>query len=92
MSSYFWKQSCVCAFFFPLVTMLPISRKPQKKLVHAREVGASQPCIENVFSGVRIPMYKANDSDDPYSPSSFNNMLENDWADDPEAYGLYEDW
>ena len=35
---------------------------------------------------------KANDSDDPYSPSSFNNMLEDDWANDPEAYGLYEDW
>jgi hypothetical protein len=35
---------------------------------------------------------KDNDSDNPYSPSSFDNMLDNDWANDPEAYGLYEDW
>jgi hypothetical protein len=34
----------------------------------------------------------ANDSDNPYSPTSFNNMLDADWANDPEAYGLYEDW
>jgi hypothetical protein len=35
---------------------------------------------------------QANDSDNPYSPSSFDNMLDADWATDPEAYGLYEDW
>ena len=34
----------------------------------------------------------ANDSDNPYTPTSFNNMLDADWANDPEAYGLYEDW
>jgi hypothetical protein len=35
---------------------------------------------------------QANDSDNPYSPSSFDNMLDADWANDPEAYGLYADW
>lgn len=35
---------------------------------------------------------RANDSDNPYSPTSFNNMLDADWANDPEAYGLYADW
>lgn len=44
--------------------ILPTGRKPQKGLVHAHEVGALHPRIENFFSGVRMPMYKANDSDD----------------------------
>jgi len=35
---------------------------------------------------------EANDSDNPYTPTSFTNMLDADWANDPEAYGLYEDW
>jgi hypothetical protein len=35
---------------------------------------------------------EANDSDDPYSPTSMDNSLDYDWANDPEAYGLYEDW
>ncbi|MBI3199369.1 MAG: hypothetical protein HYZ40_18035 [Rhodospirillales bacterium] len=35
---------------------------------------------------------KANDSDDPYSPTSMDNALDYDWANDPEAYGLYNDW
>ena len=35
---------------------------------------------------------RANDSDDPYSPTSFDNTLDYDWASDPEAYGLYSDW
>ena len=34
---------------------------------------------------------RANDSDNPYSPSSMDSMLESDWATDPEAYGLYPD-
>ena len=35
---------------------------------------------------------KANDSDDPYSPTASVNALDYDWANDPEAYGLYNDW
>ncbi|MDP1749584.1 MAG: hypothetical protein Q8L22_09005 [Reyranella sp.] len=35
---------------------------------------------------------KANYSDDPYSPTGSVNALDNDWATDPEAYGLYSDW
>jgi hypothetical protein len=34
---------------------------------------------------------KANDSDNPYTPTGSENMLDYDWAGDPEAYGLY-DW
>lgn len=35
---------------------------------------------------------RANNSDDPYSPTASINMLDSDWANDPEAYGLYADW
>ena len=35
---------------------------------------------------------RANDSDDPYSPTSFDYTLDYDWASDPEASGLYSDW
>jgi len=34
---------------------------------------------------------QANDSDDPYSPEASVEMLDNDWANDPEAYGIYPD-
>ena len=35
---------------------------------------------------------RANYSDDPYSPTASVNALDSDWANDPEAYGVYTDW
>ncbi len=35
---------------------------------------------------------KANYSDDPYSPTASINAMDYDWANDPEAYGMYSDW
>ena len=35
---------------------------------------------------------KVNDSDDPYNPTAEVNALDYDWANDPEAYGINNDW
>ena len=35
---------------------------------------------------------KANDSDNPYSPTASVEEMDYDWANDPQAYGLYSDW
>lgn len=45
----------------PVATQAAL-RKPQKSLVHAHDVGHSQ--IQRLFPGMRVPMYKTNDSDD----------------------------
>jgi hypothetical protein len=34
----------------------------------------------------------ANYSDDPYSPTASVEAMDYDWATDPEAYGLINDW
>ncbi|MBX9944314.1 MAG: hypothetical protein K2Y40_09570 [Reyranella sp.] len=35
---------------------------------------------------------RANYSDDPYMPTASINAMDYDWVNDPEAYGLYNDW
>ena len=35
---------------------------------------------------------KANYSDDPYSPTASIEAMDYDWASDPEAYGINDDW
>ncbi len=35
---------------------------------------------------------RANDSDNPYSPTASVEEMDYDWANDPQAYGLYSDW
>ncbi len=48
--------------------------------------------IKTASANMIAAAVRANDSDNPYSPTASVNMLDSDWVNDPQAYGLYSDW